>query len=125
MCGKCFQLQIVDVKLQLVGQFDCVYDEVNWEFGFGDFGFCSEKCIVECDIVCDQSVFVQYVDNFIGDIGELWLVIEYGGGQVVYVGGVWVYFGIQQVDYGLFQLVGGVQVEYCKVDDLGLVWLKV
>lgn len=76
------------------GQLDRAHDEVNREFGLGDLGLRSEKRIVERDIVRDQSAPAQHVDNLTGDIGELWLVIEHGGGQAVHVGGARVHLGI-------------------------------
>lgn len=94
-CGRCWgQPQIVDAKLQPAGQLDRAHDEVNREFGLGDLGLRSEKRIVERDIVRDQSAPAQHVDNLTGDIGELWLVIEHGGGQAVHVGGARVHLGI-------------------------------
>ncbi|CFE49075.1 Uncharacterised protein [Mycobacterium tuberculosis] len=94
MRGKCLQPQIVDAKLQPAGQLDRAHDEVNREFGLGDLGLRSEKRIVERDIVRDQSAPAQHVDNLTGDIGELWLAIEHGGGQAVHVGGARVHLGI-------------------------------
>ena len=111
------QPQIVDAQIQPPGQLDRAHDGVDGKLGVGELGLRGEERVVERDVVRHQRAAAQHLDHVTGDVGELRLVFQHGGGQAVHVGGTRVDAGVEQADDGLLDAAVGVEAEHRQADD--------